>query len=187
MKALMTRTWWSLALRGVAALIFGIAAWLWPGLTLYTLILLFGLFAIADGLFSIAVAALGLADEDRRLPLVTGIAGIVVGVVAIAWPDITAMALLYLIAVWAVITGSVTILAAIALRRELEGEWIYALIGLICVLFGVAMGSIPAAGALALAWLIGAFAVFYGVLSLILALRLRERRRVIATATNVEA
>ena len=173
MAETLARNWWALALRGLVAMVFGVAAWIWPNLTLIALVILFGAYAIVDGAFSIAAAVLGEGREPRWIILVMGIAGILIGVAAIVWPGLTAIALVYLIAVWSVTLGALAILAAIALRREIEDEWILAFVGVISILFGVAIAVFPGAGAIALVWLIGTFAIVLGLLLLALAFRLR--------------
>ncbi len=163
-----------LVVRGVLAVVFGILALIWPGLALEALVILFGAFALVDGVFAIA-AAIRAAERKRTWwPFVVeGLAGIALGVVAFVWPGITALALLYVIAAWAVVTGIFEIAAAIRLRREIRGEWLLALAGIASVGFGVLVAVFPGAGALAVVWGIGAYAILFGVLLLALGIRLR--------------
>ena len=173
---LLSRNWWALALRGLAAILFGVLAFAWPGITLFVLIIFFGAYMLVDGIFAI-VAAVRAAGEEARwwLLLLEGILGVVVGLVTFFWPGLTALALLYLIAAWAIVTGIMEIAAAIRLRRELVGEWALILGGALSVLFGVLLVVIPArAGLLSLTWLIGAYAVVFGVLQVVLAFRVRN-------------
>ena len=173
---LLTRNWWALALRGLAAVLFGILAFAWPGITLLVLVIFFGAYMLVDGIFAI-VAAVRAAGEEARwwLLLLEGVLGVVVGLVAFFWPGLTALALLYLVAAWAIVTGIMEIAAAIRLRREVVGEWALILGGAFSVLFGVLLVLIPArAGLLSLTWLIGAYAVVFGVLQVILAFRVRN-------------
>jgi uncharacterized membrane protein HdeD (DUF308 family) len=146
-----------------------------PGITLTALVLLYGAFALVDGVFAVAAALFG---RRRGMPwwamLVEGLFGIAIGILTFAWPGITALALLYLIAAWAVITGVFEIAAAIRLRQEIQGEWLLALSGALSVLFGVVLVLYPGAGALAVVWLIGAYAIAFGVLLLVLGFRLRS-------------
>ena len=169
--------WWLVALRGVAAILFGILAIFWPGPTLLVLVLLFGIYAIVDGVFAIVSGVRG-GEAGRRdwFLVVRGIAGILAGLIALAWPEISALALLIVIAAWAIVTGVVDIMAAYRLRHEIRGEWLLALGGIASIAFGVLLVLFPGAGALAVVWLIGAYAIVAGVLWLLLAWRLRERQ-----------
>ena len=172
----LSRNWWALALRGLAALIFGLLAFVWPGITLWALILLFGAYMLVDGVFAI-VAAVRVAGDAARwwLLLVEGILGVLAGIVAFVWPGLTALALLYFVAAWALVTGLFEIVGAIRLRREIEGEWALILGGALSVLFGVLLLVVgPGVGLLSLVWLIGVYAVAFGVLLLILAFRVRN-------------
>jgi uncharacterized membrane protein HdeD (DUF308 family) len=172
----LARNWWALVLRGLAAILFGVLAFAWPGITLFVLVLFFGAYMLVDGIFAIVAAVRAAGEEDRWwLLLIQGILGVLAGLVAIFWPGLTALALLYFIAAWAIVTGIMEIVAAIRLRREIEGEWALALSGALSVLFGVLLVVLPApAGLLSLVWLIGAYAVATGVLLLILAFRVRS-------------
>jgi uncharacterized membrane protein HdeD (DUF308 family) len=185
---MLARNWWILAVRGAAAIVFGVLAWFWPDVTLIALVILFGAYVLVDGVFNLITAALGHSREPRWIVAVMGIAGILVGIVAFGWPDLTAVALIYLLAAWAVTMGAFAIIGAIALRRDIEDEWLLVVIGLLAIAFGVVIAVFPGAGVLALVWLIGAFAVAYGVLQLSLAFRLRAwRRPAAATATSIGA
>ena len=170
------RNWWALALRGVAAILFGILAFAWPGITLFVLVLFFGAYMLVDGIFAIVAAVRVAGEEDRWwLLLIQGILGVLAGLVAFFWPGLTALALLYFIAAWAIVTGIMEIVAAIRLRQEIEGEWALGLSGLLSVIFGILLVVLPApAGLLSLVWLVGAYAVATGVLLLILAFRVRS-------------
>ena len=172
----LARNWWALALRGLAAILFGILAFAWPGITLFVLVLFFGAYMFADGIFAIVAAVRAAGEEERWwLLLIQGILGVLAGLVAFFWPGLTALALLYFIAAWAIVTGILEIAAAIRLRREIEGEWALGLSGALSVIFGVLLVVLPApAGLLSLVWLVGAYAVATGVLLLILAFRVRS-------------
>ena len=177
MITMLSRYWWVLALRGLMAIVFGILALLWPQITLLTLIYLFGAYVLLDGIFAVITGIRSYGENERWWAvLLEGLLGIAVGVLAFVWPDVTGLVLLYFIAAWAVITGIFEIFAAIRLRRELTGEWLMVLSGLLSIAFGVALVIFPAAGALALTWLIGAYAIFFGILLIILAFRLRGMR-----------
>ena len=164
-----------MALRGLAAIVFGVLAFVWPAITLWALVLLFGAYMLVDGIFAI-VAAVRAAGREARwwLLLIEGVLGVLAGLVAAFWPGLTALALLYFIAAWAIVSGILEIAGAIRLRREIEGEWALGLSRALSLLFGVLLVVIPApAGLLSLVWLIGAYALAFGVLLLVLAFRLR--------------
>jgi uncharacterized membrane protein HdeD (DUF308 family) len=170
----LARNWWTLALRGLAAVLFGIVAWIWPDLTVTALVLLFGAFALVDGVFTVVAALRGRGrDPNWGALLLGGISGIALGLMTLAWPGITALVLMYLVAAWAIVTGAFELIAAIRLRREIEGEWLFGLSGVLSILFGVLVAIFPGEGAVALVWLIGAYAVVFGMLLIALALRLR--------------
>jgi uncharacterized membrane protein HdeD (DUF308 family) len=173
MAELLARNWWVVALRGVIAVLFGLMALLWPGITLVALVYLFGAYVFVDGICTLATALQSHAERPRWWALLLeGLAGIAAGVIAFVWPGITALTLLYLIAVWAIATGVFEIIAAIRLREEIEGEWFLGLSGLASALFGVLVVIWPGAGALSVIWLIGAYAIVFGGLLVVLAFRL---------------
>ena len=177
----LSRHWWAVALRGVAAILFGVLALVWPGITVFALVIVFGAYALVDGAFTL-VAVFGDRDGARtrgsRAWLVArGIAGILTGIVAAVWPGITALALLWVIALWAMVTGVFDIVAAFQLRKQLRREWLLALSGALSVLFGVLLVVWPAAGVLTLVVLIGIAAIAFGITLLMLGLRLRRERR----------
>jgi uncharacterized membrane protein HdeD (DUF308 family) len=173
----LSRNWWSVLLRGLAAIIFGILTFLAPALSLATLVLLFGAYAIADGVFAIVAAVRRRRDADRwGMLLVEGIASIVIGLITLAMPGITTLVLLFIIAAWALVTGVLEIAAAIQLRRTISGEWMLALSGVLSIAFGVVLMVFPAAGAVALVLWIGAYALLFGVVLTMLAFRLRGLR-----------
>jgi len=171
----LARNWWALVLRGFFDVLFGIAAFVWPGITLAVLVLLYGAFALVDGSFAIAAVLVG---RTRGMPswalLVEGLAGIAVGAITFFWPGITQLALLFLIAAWAVVTGVFEIVAAVRLRKEIRGEWLLALSGVLSVAVGVALVVNPGAGLLAISWMIGTYAIIFGVLFIVLGFRLRS-------------
>ena len=186
MVVVLARNWWALALRGLAAVLFGIMAFAWPGMTLGVLVLLYGAYALVDGVLAIIAA---VAGRTSGMPwwalLLEGVMGVTIGILTFAWPGITALVLLYLIAAWAVVTGALEIAAAIRLRKEIRGEWLLALSGIISVLFGIALVINPVGGALAVVWLIGAYAIAFGVLLIALGFRLRGAAKRFATKTDV--
>jgi uncharacterized membrane protein HdeD (DUF308 family) len=171
-----TGHWWALALRGAIAILFGLAAFLRPGIALEALILLFGAYALVDGVFSIVGVFGGTrGGTPRWLLFLEGVVSILAGLIALIFPGLTAVALLYLVAAWAVVTGLAQIATAIRLRQEIRGEWALILGGIISVLFGLILAVLPAVGILSLIWLVGAYAVAFGVLLLITALQVRGR------------
>jgi uncharacterized membrane protein HdeD (DUF308 family) len=167
--------WWVLVLRGVAAVLFGLAALFWPGLTLWVLIVFFGAYALVDGVFAIAAGIAGSSGR-RWLLLAEGALGVVAGLVTFFWPGMTALVLLYVIAAWAIFTGVLELVMAVALRREIENEWLLGLGGLVSVLIGVLLVVLPAAGLLSLVSLIGLYALVFGVALIFLGLRVRGHR-----------
>lgn len=172
MTTYLSRNWWTLALRGLAAVVFGILAFIWPGVTVTILVLFFGAYALWDGVFALIGAF--RTESNRRWPLVLeGLVGIAAGLFALFSPGLATLALLYVIGAWALITGIFEIIAAIRLRKEIEGEWLLLISGLLSVLFGFALFIWPAAGALALTWMIGAYAILFGILLIVLGFRLR--------------
>jgi uncharacterized membrane protein HdeD (DUF308 family) len=182
----LARNWWALAIRGVAAILFGVFAFFIPLAALWALIILFGAYSLVDGVFAI-IAAVRAAQAHERWAqlLVAGIFGIVIAAITWLAPGLTALALLYLIAAWAVVTGVFEIIAAFELRKHIEGEFWWLLAGLCSIVFGLFLFWRPGTGALAVLWLIGAYAIAFGVFLLGLALRLRghlRRRHTAATA-----
>jgi len=174
----LAKNWWLLLLRGVAAIIFGVLAFAWPGVTLLTLILFYGAFALVDGVLAIIAAITGGAPGSRWWLAVVGLLGIAAGLVTFLTPGLTALVLLLFIAGWAIATGVLQIIGAIKLRKEIDNEWLLILGGIVSVLFGVCMMLAPGAGALALVWVIGAYSVVTGVIFVALAFRLRKHAHV---------
>lgn len=170
----LAQNWWAVALRGVLAVLFGVAALVWPGLTVVVLVYLFAAYAVVEGVFNLLAGFQSRDEYDGWwLLLVEGLVSMVAGVLAFVWPEITALVLLYLIASWAILTGVLEIVAAIRLRRVIEGELWLGLGGAASVLFGVIAVLFPGAGALAIVTLIAFYAIFFGVLLIGLGLRLR--------------
>jgi uncharacterized membrane protein HdeD (DUF308 family) len=167
------RNWWLFAVRGVLAIVFGLLALIWPGSAMLALVLLFGAFALVDGIFAVAagIASHGYFERWWAV-LLEGLAGIVIGILTFFWPAMTALALLYFIAAWAIITGIFEIVAAIHFRRVIPGEWAMILNGLLSVLLGVVLFAFPVAGAVGLVWLIGIYAIAAGVAEMIFAFRM---------------
>jgi len=170
----LAKNWWLLLLRGVAAIIFGLLTFVWPGLTLLTLILFYGAFALIDGVLAIIAAITGGAPAPRWWLAIVGLLGIGAGLLTFLMPGLTALVLLYFIAGWAIATGLFQIVGAIKLRKEIDNEWLLILGGIISMLFGIAMMLAPGAGALALVWVIGAYSVVIGLIFVALAFRLKK-------------
>lgn len=178
-------TWKSLALRGAAAALFGLLTLFWPGLTLWALVALWGAFVLVDGISTLAaVFTRAPGTEDRRGWLIFhGLTGIAAGVLTFIWPDITALALLFVIAAWAFVIGVVEIGAAVRLRRVLPNEWLLGLLGALSIVFAIALVITPGAGALVITWFIGWYALLSGVVRLALAWRLRKLENELEGAT----
>jgi uncharacterized membrane protein HdeD (DUF308 family) len=174
MLSLVSRDWWVFALRGVAAILFGILAFVSPGITLATLILLFGAYAFVDGVSLLIALARGDAGARRHAWSVgiMGVLGIVASILTFVWPGLTALTLLYVVAIWAITMGVFQVIAAIALRREIDGEFWMGLGGVLSVVFGILLVVSPGTGLVALVWLVGAWAIAFGISSLGLAYRL---------------
>ncbi len=170
----LKRHWWVPVIRGIAAIIFGIIAFAYPGLTIASLVLLFGAWVLVDWIFRI-VGAVGhrATDPDWGWQLVIGILGILVGLLTFHAPQVTALALLIYIAAWALMIGAGEIAIAIKLRREIKGEFFLILMGLASIVFAVLLLWNPLPGAIALIWLIGSYAIVFGVLGVIFGFRLR--------------
>ena len=177
----LARNWWALALRGLVAVLFGLLTFLLPGITLVTLVLLFGAYALVDGVFNV-IAFFRVASHHWAF-LIEGVIGIIAGILTFAWPAITAIVLLYLIAFWAIFTGVLEIVAGIRLRKALTNEWLLIVMGVLSLLFGVFILFAPGAGALAIVLWIGAYALVFGVALLALAFRLRGHRHLIEQPT----
>jgi len=173
--------WWLLALRGLVAVLFGVLAFVWPGATLITLVWLFGAFALVNGLLSLILAAKAPKGYPRIGSLILGgLLGILAGLLTFVMPGITALGLLMLIAAWAIVTGIMEVVAAIRLRKIIANEWLLILAGIASVAFGVILFLQPAAGALALIWWIGAWALVFGILLIVLAFRMRNWKGIVA-------
>ena len=174
----LAKNWWLILLRGVCGIIFGVLAFMWPGISLVTLVLLYGAFALVDGVFGLGAALLGskgLAPGSRWWLAVVGILGIAAGIVTLVWPGISALVLLLFIAGWAIATGVMEIVGAIQVRKEIDNEWWLIASGILSVIFGLVLALRPGVGALALILVIGAFAIVHGALLVMFALRLRAR------------
>jgi uncharacterized membrane protein HdeD (DUF308 family) len=169
----LARNWWLILLRGICAILFGVLAFIWPGITLLTLALLYGIFALIEGALALAAAIMGGAPAPRWWLAVVGLLGIAVGILTIIMPGITAFILVLFVAAWAIISGLMQIVGAIRLRKEIDNEWMLVAVGAISVAFGVLVALQPMLGALSLVFVIGAYAIIYGIALVALAFRLR--------------
>ncbi len=171
----LKRHWWVPVIRGIAAIVFGVIAFAYPGLTVAVLVLLFGAWVLVDGVFRV-IGAIGhrATDKEWGFDLIIGIVGIIIGFLTFHAPQITALALIIYIAAWALMIGATEIALAIKLRREIKGEWFLILMGLISIVFAVMLLWNLLPGALALVWLIGSYAIVFGILGIILGFRLRS-------------
>jgi uncharacterized membrane protein HdeD (DUF308 family) len=168
------RSWWVLALRGIFGILFGVLALLWPGLTLLTLVALFAAYALLGGIASVIGAFSNRrANDDWWLPFLLGLVSIGAGIVAITNPFLTALVLVLVMGANALVTGVLDIIAAVRLRKLVPGGWLLALSGIVAVVFGAFVFLFPAAGALALVWLVSLYAIVTGALLLTLAVRAR--------------
>jgi uncharacterized membrane protein HdeD (DUF308 family) len=166
--------WLPLALRGLAAVLFGVVTLLLPTVTLEVLIALFGAYALADGVFSLICAArAGRPDRGRWMLVLNGLTSLLVGAITFAAPRLTAFALLYVVAAWAVVTGMLEVAEAVELRRAVRNEWILGFSGIASIVFGALLFTSPVAGVLAVVLWLGVYEVLFGGLLIALALRVR--------------
>ena len=173
----LARNWWLLALRGVLGILFGIVAFVWPDATLAALVIVFGAYVFVDGIFAV-VAGIGMRRQLSLwwLVLLEGIAGIILGMLTFLSPDTTALVLLTIIAAWSIVTGIFEIATAVRIRTMIANEWLLILSGVVSIIFGALLIAQPGAGAIAIVWLLGAYALLFGMLTLMLAFRLRGMR-----------
>lgn len=172
---ILARNWGWIALRGVAGVIFGVLTFINPAISLASLVLVFGAYALADGVFTVVAAIMNRRGQPHWVAMLFGgIAGIVIGLITFLMPGVTTLALLYLIAAWAIVTGGAEIATAIRLRKVITGEWLLGLAGVLSVLFGLFLVVSPGAGALTVVLWIGAYALLFGIMMIALSLRLRS-------------
>lgn len=175
---LLGRNWWLLALRGLFAVLFGFLAFAWPGITLFVLVWLFGVYALLNGILSLVLAWKAPKGAPHSSLILGGILGIAAGLVTFVMPGITALGLVVVIAAWAIATGVMEIVAAIRLRKVISNELVWILAGIVSVAFGVFLLLRPGVGAIVLVWWIGSFALVFGILLIVLAFRIRRHRKV---------
>ena len=177
MLEVLTRYWWAFIARGVLAVVFGVMVFVWPGITVTALIIVFGIYIFVNGVFLLVKAIGGWkARDDRWLLLFEGLLGIGIGVITFFAPGVTAIGLLFYIAAWSLATGILEIVGAIRLRKEIQGEvwWIFS--GIVSILFAVLLMIFPGTGILALIWLLGIYAFVFGVILIVLGIRIRMHR-----------
>ena len=169
------QAWGWVALRGVIAVLFGALALAMPSITLAILVMFWGAYAVVDGVVALNV---GFRIKDSGTPMwalvILGLLGIAAGVIALMWPGLTSLTMVLIIGLWAVAIGVLQIMAAIRFRRHIEGEWLHALSGVLSLVFGFALIFRPSMGAVALAWIIGGFAILFGLVLISMAFRLRS-------------
>jgi uncharacterized membrane protein HdeD (DUF308 family) len=172
---LFRHNWWVLALRGLAAVLFGVLAFIWPGITIFTLVLLFGAYALVNGILALVISFKGPRRIRRFGSLIFGgLISVAAGVIAFIWPGMTAFSLVIVIAAWAIVNGVAEIVAAIRLRKEISGEWLLVVAGIASILFGIVLFLNPFIGALVLVWWIGGFTFAFGILLIVLGFRMRR-------------
>jgi uncharacterized membrane protein HdeD (DUF308 family) len=174
MIQLLARNWWAIELRGLLTFIFGLLALFLPGITLGALILVFGIYALAEGIVLIVMTFNRRDASHWWVTLLQGLTGIGAGIVTFAYPGVTAVALLVIIAAWAIVTGVLEIVGAIMIRKEIKGEWLLILSGIVSLVFAYMLLANPAVGALALVSLIGVYAVVFGILLMSLGARVHR-------------
>ena len=165
----MAEHWWVVLLRGILAILFGVLAYTWPGLTVLMLVTIWGAYALIDGIVGVVA---GVRGKWGSL-VVIGLIGIAAGVVAFLWPGLTAVSLLWVVAFWAIVAGVLQISAAIRLRKEVQGEWLWVLSGILTIGLGVLFFLYPGAGILSVTWLIAALAIVWGILLVMLSFKLK--------------
>ncbi|HEU5103854.1 MAG TPA: HdeD family acid-resistance protein [Roseiflexaceae bacterium] len=173
----LAQNWWLVALRGVVGILFGIGAFVWPGATLAALVIVFGAYVFVDGIFAV-VAGIGMRRQLNLwwLVVLEGVAGIILGLLTFRSPDTIALILLTLIAAWSIVSGIFEIATALRLRKMIPNEWLLILSGVVSIVFGALLIAQPGAGAISIVWLLGGYALLFGMLTLLFAFRLRAIR-----------
>jgi len=173
-KSALHRSWWLLLLRGVAAVAFGVLTFVWPQISLLTLIMVYGIYAMADGILALIAAIRGGGVVPRWWLALGGVVSILTAVLVFAWPGLTALVLVYLIGFWSILRGVLEIIGAIRLRNEIANEWTLGVAGALSVIFGLILVIMPGAGAIGLLWLIATWAVLFGLLLIWVAFKVRK-------------
>lgn len=180
----LARNWWTFVLRGIFALLFGFIAFVYPGVTILSLTFVFGFYALLDGIFALATVFSNRGYNRWWVMLLEGLVGIAAGVIAFVSPGVTTLALLAVIATWAIVTGLLEIKVAIQLRQEIENEWWLGLAGLASTIFGVLLIVWPGAGLVTISWIVGFYAIGFGISMLILGFRLQGMNKTIKQQTT---
>lgn len=181
----LARNWWKFLLRGAAAMVFGVLAFAWPGATILALVLLWGAYALVDGCFALWAAITGGGSTSPRWWLaIVGVAGIAAGLITFFWPGVTKLALLWVIAAWAIVVGFMQIIGAVRLRKEIDGEWLLALSGLLAIAFGAFIFAQPIVGALGAVWALGLLAIAEGISLVALGFRLRRHKAAVSASAS---
>lgn len=185
MKRYLAKYWWVFLLRGIFGILFGILAFAMPGITLATLVIVWGAYAFADGIISLWSAATGSTHgDDRWLVGLQGVVGLAAGIITLIMPGATAIGLLIAIAAWSLVVGVLQIAAAIKLRKEIEGEFWLGLSGLVSILFAMFIIARPGSGALAVIWILGTYAIIFGVFLIAFAFRIKGKGDITATTSK---
>jgi uncharacterized membrane protein HdeD (DUF308 family) len=175
MLQLLTRNWWTLALRGGVAILFGIAAFIWPMATALAFVILLAAFAFVEGVFALVGAfGWGLPGGQRLLLILLGLLGLAVGIFAVTYPGLAAVTIVLWVGWWAIIAGIIQIVVAVEMRKQIENEWMLVLGAILSVIFGILLLYRPLTGVLTLTWLFGFYAILYGIVMLVLGFRLRS-------------
>ncbi|MEP7286082.1 MAG: HdeD family acid-resistance protein [Chloroflexota bacterium] len=170
----VSRMWWMFAIRGVAAILFGLAALIWPITAILVLVNLFGAYMLVDGIFAVAAALTGRSGHKAWwATLIEGLVGIGLGIFSFIAPGVVVTSLIWVMAAWAIVTGIFEIIAAIRLRETITNEWMLGLGGVLSIIFGILLAIQPGVGALTILWLIGGYAIVFGIMFIVLAFRLR--------------
>jgi uncharacterized membrane protein HdeD (DUF308 family) len=172
MVATLSKRWWVFLIKGIAAIIFGILAFAWPGMTILTLTIIFGAYAFVNGVMALAAAVGGLAGTKWWALLLEALISLIVAFFVWDQPVMSAVTLVYAVGFWAVLTGILEVIAGVQLRETIVNEWLYVLAGVVSIIFGVWVLRNPVAGALAIVWVIGIYAIVFGILQIFLSLRL---------------
>lgn len=176
MSALLARNWWAVLLRGLIAVVLGILTFWMPAISLASLVLVFAAYMLADGVLGI-VAAMRAARRHERWGwlVLEGLLDIGAGVVALAWPGLTIIVFVALVAAWAIVSGGTMVLAALRFNKR-DGRWLMGLAGVLSIAWGVLLAFAPISGALVLTLWLGAYALVFGITLIIFSLRLRKQR-----------